>query len=112
MISMVLKGTTAFVLSFILLSFQINQKPIFIYMTELLGPLGTEIQASFSKSVKRSLKKSSKIGKDLFENADPKYIDSITSERSSGKVLNKDEIILEEIRRDEKKKLDELIHNN
>lgn len=110
MIMMVLKGSVAFILSFIILSFQVNQKPIFIYMTELLGPLGTEIQQSFSKSVKRGFKKSSKIGKDLFENADPGIIDTISSERSSGAANRAKEMILEEIKKEEKRKLDEMIN--
>lgn len=112
MITLVLKGSVAFLLSFIVLSFQINQKTIFIHMTELLGPLGEDVQRSLTKSVKRGFKKSKNIGSDFFENAEPRYIDKVTSERSSEILKKGKETILEEIKREERQKLDELIKND
>ncbi len=82
-------------------------------MTELTGPLGSEVQNSLGKSVKRSLNKSKRIGEDLFKNANPKYVnDSINSQQSSLNGKKVKELILEDIRRDEAHKLDELIQKN
>ena len=87
-----------FVISFVILSFQVNQKTLFFHLTEFAGPLGKDVQRSLGKSVKRSLEKSKKIGTGFFENANPKILnDQIKSKQSS--LSNKKEIILEEIKR-------------
>lgn len=113
MITMFFKFSIAFVISFVILSFSYDGKPLFYHVTEFTGPIGSEVQSSLGKSVKRSLSKSKKIGKDLFNNADPKYFDdTINSQQSSLNGKKTNELILEDIRRDEAKKLDELIKKN
>lgn len=110
MISFFFKFTLAFVLSFVILSFKIENKPLFYHVTEFAGPLGTEVQHSLGKSVKRSLHKTKQMGKGFFNNASPKYInDTIKSQQSSLNSKSDNELILEDIRRDEVKKLDQLI---
>ncbi len=110
MIAMFFKFSIAFSVSFLILSFRINDKPIFNHVSEFTGPLGSEVQNSLKKSVKKSFGKTKKIGRDLFENATPKYLDHIGSKQSS--VNKKRELILEDLKRDEVKKLDDLIRKN
>ena len=106
---MFFKFTVAFFISFVVLSFNINQKTIFDHMTEIAGPLGNDVQRSLNKSVNRSISKSKKI----FKNADPKLVnDSIRSSQSSTSSGKIDELILEDIKRDEARKLDEMIKKN
>lgn len=112
MLSLFLKSMIAFTISFVVLSFHIQNKPIFYHLTEIMGPLGTDIQHSIGKSVKRGIKKSSKMSQDFIKNNKPEYQDYVDSKRSSGKINRSKEVILEEIRRDEKRKLDELIKND
>jgi hypothetical protein len=113
MIAMVFKFTLAFGFSFLILSFNINQKPIFYHITEITGPLGQEVQGSFGRSIERGVNKSKDIGKNLFENSTPRYYDdAIQSSQSSLNESYGNEMILEDIRRDEAKKLDELIKKN
>jgi hypothetical protein len=113
MIAIVFKFSLAFTFSFIVLSFNINQKPIFYHISQITGPLGQDVQESFGRSVKRSIKKSKNIGKELFNNATPKYYDDqINSSQSSLNGKIEDEMILEEIKRDEARKLDDLIKKN
>jgi hypothetical protein len=113
MITMFFKFSIAFVISFVILSFSYDGQPVFYHVTQFTGPLGSEVQKSLGKSVKRSFSKSKKIGKDLFENADPKYFDdAINSQQSSLNGKKDRELILEDIRKDEAKKLDELIKKN
>lgn len=112
MFSLFLKSLIAFTISFVILSFHIQNKPIFYHLTELMGPLGTDIQRSIGKSVKRSIKKSSEMSEDFIKSNKPEYQDYIESRRSSGKLKNSKEIILEDIKKEEKRKLDELINKN
>ena len=112
MFSLFLKSLIAFTISFVVLSFHIQKKPIFYHLTEIMGPLGTDIQKSIGKSVKRGMKKSSEIGQDFIQNNKPEYQDYVESKRSSGKLDHSKETVLEEIRKEEKRKLDELINSN
>lgn len=113
MFSMIIKFSIAFIASYVILSFQISHKPIFYHLSSLTGPLGGEIQSSLTKSAKRTYDKSKIIGESFFSNSEPKINDKINSSRSSKKIQKKnDELILEEIRREEIQKLDELIQQN
>ena len=113
MISLIFKLSIAFIFSFVVLSFKFDQKALFYHITEITGPLGTDVQESFGKSVKRSLSKTQELGKNLIQNADPKYMeDAINSQRSSLSSSREKELILEEIRKEEAKKLDEIINQN
>ena len=113
MLGIIFKFILMFSLSFIILSFDINNKPIFYHITQITGPLGKDVQRSFGKSVKRSIKNSKKLSKELFNNSEPKYYNDIieSSQSSMNKKITK-EMILEDIKRDEARKLDELIRNN
>ncbi len=115
MIGFLFKSSIAFIVSFIILSFKVNNKPVFYYISDLTGPVGVEVQNSLTKSMKRSINKSKDLGKNLFKNADPKIInDQITSGQSSQNSSKKgmNHLILEDIRRDEVEKLDKLINKN
>lgn len=114
MLGIVFKSSIAFVISFVVLSFHVDNRPIFYHLSELTGPLGEEVQASLGKSMKRSITRSKKMGKNFLSNSDPRsYMnDSINSARSSLRGKNEKELILEDIRRDEIKKLDALIQSN
>jgi hypothetical protein len=113
MITMFFKFSIAFVISFVILSFNYSGQPLFYHVTEFTGPIGSDVQNSLGKSVKRSFNKSKKIGNDLFKNADPKYFDdAINSQQSSLNGKKSRELILEDIRKDEARKLDELIEKN
>lgn len=112
MISFVFKFTLAFIVSFVILSFKVDKKAIFYHVSEFTGPLGSEVQSSLGKSMKRSINKSKEIGTNFFKNADPIYDnDSINSSRSATRN-NDSDLILEDIKRDEARKLDELIQKN
>lgn len=109
MISLFLKSSVAFLISFLVLSFKFQNRPLFYHLSEITGPVGEEVQRSLGKSVERSISKS----KGIFNNAEPKYLDdTINSQQSSLNAKNSKELILEEIKRDEARKLDELIKNN
>lgn len=113
MISLFFKFTMAFVISFILLSFNIKDQPIFYHITQFTGPLGNEVQNYFGKSVTRSFNKTKEMGRNLFENSRPTYLeDTIGKQQSSLHLTSGKELILEDIRKDEVKKLDELIKKN
>ena len=111
MIGMIVKFSIAFIFSFILLSFQVNLKTIFNHLTEILGPVGVDVQESLKKSMKRGLNKSGDMSKEFFDNANPKFVDEINSQRSS---LNQkdEEIILEKLEREDIKELDKVIYDN
>lgn len=113
MISFFFKSTLAFVVSFLVLSFQINHKPLFHHISEITGPIGSEVQSSLKKSVKRSYQKSKEIGTELFSNSDPRYTDEIKSRRSSTKFRNnKKEMVLEDLHQNDVKNLDKVIREN
>jgi len=112
MISFLFKFSLTFVFCFVIMSFQVNNKTIFSHLSEITGPIGSDVQSSLQKSVKRSYKKSKEIGEEFFSNSDPKYIDSINSKRSSTKVKNGHGMVLEQIQQDDMQELDEVIKKN
>lgn len=112
MIGMFFKFTLSFVICFIILSFNIDRKPLFYHISELTGPLGAEVQDSIRKSVKRSYKKSKKLGEGMFSDTTPSIEDLIQSKRSASKYKHEEEMVLEELRHDEIKRLDDIIKNN
>lgn len=105
MIKLIFKFTLTFVFCFIVLSFQVSNKPIFNHISDYTGPIGADIQKSISKSFDHTYSKSKK----LFTNSVPTLEDTVKSKKSAlGKKL-KD---MEELKKDEIKKLDDLIRNN
>ncbi len=115
MIKLIFKCSIAFIVSFIVLSMPISDKPVFYHLSELTGPLGGDIQKSFSKSLKRSVSKTKKMSSKLFSNSNPpKVKDRVKSRQSS--ILNKRRNRIksaartsEELHHQDKKKLDNLI---
>ena len=105
MIKMFFKFTLSFAISFIVLSFNISEKPIFDHLSELTGPIGSDIQNSITKSFEHTYSKSKK----LFTNSVPNFSDKVKSKKSG---LKKKSDELEELKKDEIKKLDELIRKN
>ena len=108
MFSFLIKSLLSFTVCFIILSFHIKNKPLFYHISEFTGPLGTEVQGSLKKSFKRTIHKSQKI----FTNSTPPLKDAIQSQRSSAYEKKKNEMILERLKKEEIKKLDELIKKN
>ena len=109
MLGMIFKFTVMFAVSFIILSFRVSDRPIFNHLSDMTGPLGSDVQNSFSRSVKRSIRKS----KHLFTNSDPRIIqDRINNSRSAGKIKRSKETILEDIKNDEVRRLDALINDH
>ena len=111
MIGIIFKCTIAFVLSFIVLSFQVNHKSVFAHLSEVLGPLGSDVQHSLQKSFKRGVSKSSDLSKEFFDNSEPKFTDQIKSQRSSMN-LSEEDIILEKLEQEDIKELDKVINDN
>ncbi|MBD64018.1 MAG: hypothetical protein CME62_02345 [Halobacteriovoraceae bacterium] len=111
MIGIIFKSSLAFIVSFLLLSFHINNKSVFAHLTEVVGPVGKDVQKSLTKSVKRSMSQSSDIGREFFDNAEPKYMDHVKSKRSSTNA-NNGEMILEKLEQEDINELDKIINNN
>lgn len=112
MFSFMLKFSITFLVSFVILSFQVNNKTIFAHLNEITGPIGQEVQSSIQKSVNRSYQKSKKISKEFLENSDPKYFDSVNSSRSSTEFKKSHGMVLEQLENDDVQKLDKVIKNN
>lgn len=105
MFKLIFKCLFGFIICFIILSFKINEKPLFNHMSELTGPLGEDVQKSLTKSAKHTLDKS----KIIFTNAHPKLKDEVKNKKSS---LKKQAKTLEDLKLEEMRKLDELIRDN
>lgn len=105
MFGMIFKFIFSFVFCFIVLSFSINNKPIFYHISEITGPVGSDIQKSLTKSFEHTYSKSKK----LFTNSVPNFEDSVKSKKSG---LKKEVRDLEELKEDEKKKLNEIIQGS
>jgi len=108
MFGIFLKFSLSFITSFIILSFNISGKSLFHHISSFTGPLGENIQASIASSFSHSFEKSKKISNEMLSKRTKKVQDEIKSKRSA----LKEEKILEEIKKDEIKKLDEIIKNN
>lgn len=87
MIIRFLKFTMTFVISFIILSFPINQRTIFHHITNQTRPYTSKIFSSLHKQLGNSIDETKKFGKKLFSNADPEDIDKIDSISSANKKI-------------------------
>jgi len=117
MIKMLFKFTLTFIFSFFILSFNINNKPIFYHFSQIAGPVGTDIQSTLSKSMSHSVRKSKELGKQLFNNSKPKYMNDTIKNRQSALKKEREKrrnkhLIQEELRHSERMKLDQLIQSN
>lgn len=82
MITTILKYSMTILLSYIVLSFQFNDKYLFDYLTELTGPLGENIQRSLGDAFDKSWDKTKDYGKQLFTNSAPVIKEKYQSARS------------------------------
>lgn len=116
---MIFKFSIAFVLSYVLLSIPVSNRPLFYHLTKITGPIGGDIHKSISKSVKRSVSKTKDLGTQLFESsAPPKVFDDRVKRKQSAILrkrrarINKANRIQEELHHSEKVQLDQLIDKN
>jgi hypothetical protein len=110
MIGIIFKSTIAFVLSFIVLSIPISNKPLFKHISDFTGPLGGDIKKSFSKSVDNTVKKTKQMSNNLFSGSD-----SVKSKQSSilskrRKRIKQNGKTSEELHHSEKTALDNVIN--
>ena len=104
MIWFTIKFFCAFIVSFLLLSINVSKKPLFYHLKDLVGPLGSDISESVSRSFDRTVDKSSDLGKSLFDNSAPK---------GNSKALKaKRDKIQEDIKASEQKRLDQVIEKD
>lgn len=105
MFRLIFKFCLSFALCFIVLSFNIDNKPVFYHISKVTGPIGADIQNSLTKSIQHTYAKS----KILFTNSVPSFQDSVKSKKSGIKKKAKE---LEELKDDERKRLNDIIKNN
>ncbi len=110
MLGIIFKSTIAFVISFIVLSIPISNKPLFQHISGFTGPLGSDIKSSFSKSVDNTVKKTKQISNNLFSGSD-----SVKSKQSAILKKRRQRIrqngkTSEELHHSEKKALDNIIN--
>ena len=55
MIGFLFKFTISFAVSFVLLSFEFNEKPMFYHLSSYFGPIGTDIQDTLNKKSQKRL---------------------------------------------------------
>ncbi|MCT4642622.1 MAG: hypothetical protein N4A33_10045 [Bacteriovoracaceae bacterium] len=72
MIWFTIKFLITFLVSFLILSINIGKTPLFNHLYDVVGPLGNDIKQSVTKSIDRSVKKSSEITKKALSTKKPK----------------------------------------
>ncbi|MBC77440.1 MAG: hypothetical protein CME64_15660 [Halobacteriovoraceae bacterium] len=126
MIGIIFKSTIAFSVSYILLSFQINDAYIFDHLNRITGPVGTNIQMVLSDSASHTWDKTKTYGKQVFNNSRPQDLeatieDTVDKTQSALKkrlpkaqrfVKESQESFLEELRKEEKDGLSKIIMEN
>ena len=98
----------AFIIAFILvLSINVNNKPIFTHIYKVISPATESAQKSIHAFFSSSFSKSQKVSKQLFDNSVPAMKDKISSKLSApaGKPLEK-------IHTEEREQLDDLIKDH
>lgn len=94
----------------IVMSINVNDKPIFAYVYDFISPATNSAQDATEGFFKRSMSSTSSYSKKLFDNSVPRVKDSVKSQLSSSRkqVAEPAERITEE----EKEQLDDLIKNH
>lgn len=98
----------AFILALVLvLSININNKPIFAHIYKVISPATESAQKSVQGFFSSSFSKTQKVSKQLFDNSVPAVKDKISSKQSA--LIGKP---LEKIEKEEREQLDELIKDH
>ena len=110
MIKIIFKSTIAFLVSFIVLSIPISNKPLFTHLSGFTGPLGSDIKKSFSRSMNNTVRKTKQMSNNLFSGSD-----SVKSKQSSilskrRKRIKQNGKTSEELHHSEKTALDNIIN--
>ncbi|MCO4755710.1 MAG: hypothetical protein KC478_14615 [Bacteriovoracaceae bacterium] len=122
MLGIVLKSSIAFSVSYIVLSFQVNNTYIFDHLNNITGPVGENIQMVLSKSFSQTWNTTKTYGKQMFTSSEPDSIeatieDSVDKTQSAIKrqiapVKKPVESYLEELRKEERDGLSRIIMEN
>ena len=114
MISFILKSSIAFMISFIILSFQYNNRSLFSHLTNVFGPIGYEVQHAIGKSFSRSYKKSKELGQSMIKKSSPVFSQKVQKLKSSqsARIKKTREKAMESLEEDEIRKLDDLIKDD
>lgn len=99
-----------FIATVIFLSIEIGNKPIFGHIYNVISPATKGAQNATENFFDRSVNKTEKYSKKLFDNSIPKVKDSVKSKMSA--VKKKAAEPLEDITEREKEQLDELIKSH
>lgn len=96
-----------FIATVLFLSIEVGNKPIFGHIYKMISPATKGAQEATEGFFNRSMNKTEKYSKKLFDNSIPKVNDSVKSKMSS--VKKKTTEPLEDITEREKEQLDDLI---
>lgn len=120
MISGIVKTVIVFCTSYIVLSFQFNDAYLFEHMTKVTGPVGENIQIALSDGFERTWLKTKAFASQLFTNSEPIFTleDEVGKTQSAVQkeeiqvIHNPPEHYLDELRREEREALSEIIQQN
>ena len=76
MIGIIFKSTIAFSISYIFLSFQVNDSYVFDHLNRITGPVGTNIQMVLANSFSHTWSQTKDYGKQVFNNSSPQGLDA------------------------------------
>lgn len=99
-----------FIATVLLLSIEISGRPIFSHIYRIISPATQTAQNATEDFFDRSMNKTQKYSKKLFDNSVPKVDDAVKSKMSGVKKSVKEP--LEKITEEEKQELDELIKSH
>lgn len=113
MIKMTIKFCISFIISFVILTIPINSKTLFHHITDVTGYTGKNIADGVTSIATIGFETTKKLGKELFSNSNPKINDHVKQRQSSTHrrktLMEKDKFIREEISREDKKKLNQIV---
>lgn len=122
MIGIIFKSTIAFCVSYIVLSFQFNNTYLFEHINSLTGPVGQNIQLALADGFAQTWSKTKEMSGQLFTNSEPEAIEDEVAKTQSSvkrvfapaakKITKPMETYLEELRKEERDSLSQIIENN
>jgi hypothetical protein len=71
-ITMAVKFSISFAISYFLLTIPVGKKQIFWHLYDITGPIGGKITKSVRKNIESSYNKTKNLGKQFFDNAQPR----------------------------------------
>lgn len=121
MILFSIKSILAFCFSFFILTAQYQDRYLFDYLTEIVGPIGANVQTSVANSAQEGISQVKDYTKKLFINSEPKMAqdqenkvkkikDAIKTKASSSVKATQD--YLDDLKDDERHHLSEIIEKN